>query len=184
MGNTAVVQRSNGINNAAAKPGKYLSFRLADEEYGLEILKVQEIIGLMRITRVPTLPAFVRGVINLRGRVIPVVDLGLKFGMPAHEDTQRTCIIVVQVPCGNHRVTTGVLVDDVSEVVNITAEQIEPPPEFGSSINTEFLIGMGKVSQKVVMLLDVDKVFSVQEIAAVQKAPEQSAPAGAPATTA
>ncbi len=150
------------------RAGKYLTFQLKGEVYGLEILKVQEIIGLMKVTRVPRAPEFVRGVINLRGKVIPVVDLRLKFGLEATADTEKTCIIVVQVaqPAGG-KVTMGIIVDEVSEVLNIAGDQIEPAPEFGAAVDTAFILGMGKVAQKVVMLLDVDKVLSSSQVAAV-----------------
>jgi len=148
----------------ASRAGKYLTFELGGEVYGLEILKVQEIIGMMKVTRVPKTPGFVRGVINLRGKVIPVVDLRLKFGLEAKEDTDRTCIIVVQIQHKDAKVTMGSIVDEVSEVMDISADQIEPAPEFGASVETEFILGMGKVNQKVVMLLDVDKVLSTGEI--------------------
>ncbi|HEY3323298.1 MAG TPA: chemotaxis protein CheW [Planctomycetota bacterium] len=151
----------------AAKPGKYLSFKLAAEEHGLEILKVQEIIGLMKITRVPTVPPFVRGVINLRGKVIPVIDLRVKFGMEAAKDDARTCVIVVQIVQGERRVTTGIIVDEVSEVLNITADQIEPAPQFGTSVSTDFILGMGKVAEKVVMLLDIDKILRPEQTKAL-----------------
>jgi purine-binding chemotaxis protein CheW len=158
---------SPAAGNAAAKAGKYLTFKLAAEEYGLEILKVQEIIGMMKVTRVPKVPAFIRGVINLRGKVIPVVDLRPKFGMPAQADTDRSCIIVVQIGNGETRVTTGILVDDVSEVLNIAGEQIEAPPSFGMSISTDFILGMGKVGHKVVMLLDIDKALASGDLTAI-----------------
>lgn len=149
----------------AALEGKYLTFRLAEEGYGLEILKVQEIIGMMSITRIPRTPEFIRGVINLRGKVIPVIDLRLKFSLDKKEDTEKTCIIVVQVrKSGDETVTMGIIVDEVSEVLDIKAEQIEPPPSFGAAVDTDFILGMGKASQKVVMLLDVDKVLSKNEI--------------------
>ena len=160
-GNTAVVE-------ALAKAGKYLTFRLGAEEFGLAILKVQEIIGMLKITRVPRTPNFVRGVINLRGKVIPVIDLRLRFGMEAHADTDRTCIIVVQIVLGTSRVTTGILVDDVCEVLNIVQEQLEPPPSLGTQVATDFLIGMGKVAQKVVMLLDIDKVMAGADLAGIE----------------
>ena len=156
----------------AAKAGKYLTFKLGAEEYGLEILKVQEIIKMMDITRVPRTPALVRGVINLRGKVIPVVDLRLKFCMESRENTDKTCVIVVQVAQANTAtgaVTMGTLVDEVSEVLDINGSQIEPSPEFGTSVNTDFILGMGKVAKKVIMLLDIDKVLSSGEIAAVAK---------------
>jgi purine-binding chemotaxis protein CheW len=140
--------------------GKYLTFGLACEQYGLEILKVQEIIGMMNVTRIPKAPEFVRGVINLRGKVIPVVELRSKFGIEKVEDTERTCIIVVQVVQNLHQVTMGIIVDEVSEVMDISAGQIEPTPEFGAGVDTDFIVGMGKVDKKVVMLLDVDRVLA------------------------
>ena len=157
-------------DTAAAKAGKYLTFKLGVEEYGLEILKVQEIIKMMDITRVPRTPAFVRGVINLRGKVIPVMDLRLKFGMESRETTEKTCVIVVQVAnATGSAVTMGIIVDEVSEVLDIAAGQIEPSPEFGTAVDTAFILGMGKVAKKVVMLLDIDKVLSSSELAAVTK---------------
>lgn len=147
--------------------GKYLTFKLGEETYGLGILKVQEIIGMMAVTHVPRIPDFIRGVINLRGKVIPVIDLRLKFGLEGRDDTERTCIIVVQVAHAESRVTMGIIVDEVSEVLYIEAGQIEPPPSFGSTVNTTFLLAMGKVGDKVIMLLDVDKVLSRDEVAVV-----------------
>jgi purine-binding chemotaxis protein CheW len=147
-----------------AKAGKYLTFQLGKEVYGIEILKVQEIIGMMTVTRVPKTPGFVRGVINLRGKVIPVIELRSKFGMEGREDTDRTCIVVVQVASASGTVTMGLLVDEVSEVLNVGQEQIEAPPTFGASVDTDFILGMGKVGQKVVMLLDADKVLSSDEL--------------------
>lgn len=152
----------------AAKAGKYLTFQLGKEVYGIEILKVQEIIGMMPVTHVPRTPDFVRGVINLRGKVIPVVELRRKFGMDTREDTERTCIVVVQVSWDAGRIIMGLLVDEVSEVLNVSGDQIEAPPSFGASVDTDFILGMGKVGNKVVMLLDVDKVLASDEIAAVE----------------
>jgi purine-binding chemotaxis protein CheW len=154
-----------------AKPGKYLSFILGREEYGLEILKVQEIIGIMDVTRVPRTPPYVRGVINLRGRVIPVVDLRSKFQMPSIEDTEKTCVIVVQVTQGDLTVTMGVIVDEVSEVLSFAQEQIEPAPAFGGGMDeAEFITGMGKLGRKVVILLDGDRVLKGEELEAVAQA--------------
>ena len=144
---------------AIARPGKYLSFVLGGEEYGVEILKVQEINGLTEATRVPRMPAYVRGVVNLRGRVIPVIDLRRKFGMEMIEDTEKTCNIVVQIAHENEIVTMGIIVDDVSEVLNIVAEQIDPPPSFGSGVDVDFITGMGKLEESVVILLDIDRVL-------------------------
>ncbi|PKK89880.1 MAG: chemotaxis protein CheW [Candidatus Wallbacteria bacterium HGW-Wallbacteria-1] len=151
-----------------AQPGKYLTFQLAGEIYGLEILKVQEIIGLMKVTRVPLAPGFVRGVINLRGKVIPVVDLRLKFSMDMKEDTDRTCIIVVQVSGTSGNIIMGIIVDEVSEVMDIAASQLEPAPSFGSSVDTAFILGIGKVGDRVVMLLDVNRVLTGDEIAMME----------------
>jgi purine-binding chemotaxis protein CheW len=148
---------------AIAKPGKYLSFTLGGEVYGLEILKVQEINGIVDVTRVPRTPDYVRGVINLRGRVIPVIDLRAKFEMERVENTERTCIIVVQLDRGDGHATVGVVVDDVSEVMTITEEQISPPPEFGDGVDSEIIIGMGKLEDEVVILLDIQKVLAGDE---------------------
>lgn len=153
--------------NQADLAGKYLTFKLGSESYGLGILKVQEIIGLMTVTHVPRAPSFIRGVINLRGRVIPVVDLRNKFGMESVDDTERTCIIVVQVARAAGHVTMGIIVDEVSEVLDIRAQQIEPPPSFGASVDTAFIMGMAKVGDRVVILLDADRVLSNEESAAV-----------------
>ena len=141
------------------KEGKYLTFALSAEEYGLEILKVREIIGLMNITAVPQTPAYVKGVINLRGQVIPVVDIRTLFGMETKEITEETCIIVVEVLRENRKFNTGVVVDQVSEVLDIKGEQIEEAPQLGSSVNTDFILGMGKVNDTVKILLDIDKVL-------------------------
>jgi purine-binding chemotaxis protein CheW len=150
-----------------SRAGKYLTFKLGPEEFGLEILKVQEIIKMMEITRVPRTPAFVRGVINLRGKVIPIVDLRLKFDMESRETTEKTCIIVVQVQRKDNVVTMGIIVDEVSEVLDVAGEQIEPAPEFGGVVDTSFILGMGKVGDRVVTLMDVDKVLSGHEVEAV-----------------
>lgn len=147
--------------------GKYLTFQLGEESYGLEIMKAQEIIGMMRVTKVPRMPDFVRGVINLRGRVIPVIDLRRKFGLEPKPDTDRTCIIVCQVARDGQQVTVGLIVDEVSEVLDIREDQIDPAPDFGGVVDTSFLLGIGKVGPRVIMLLDADKVFSAAEVAAV-----------------
>ena len=142
------------------KAGKYLTFALAKEEYGLEILKVREIMGMMDITAVPKTPDFVKGVINLRGKVIPVIDLRSKFQMETVEQTEETCIIVVDVD----GVEMGIIVDKVSEVLDIAAEEIEDAPAFGANVNTDFILGMGKVRERVTILLDISKVLSNAEI--------------------
>ena len=150
--------------------GKYMTFKLADEEYGLEILKVREIIGLMDITRVPRTAEFIRGVINLRGKVEPVVDLRLKFGMEKIEATDQTVIIVVQYSFRGQEFTMGILVDEVLEVLNIKGTQIEPPPNFGSEgIESEFILGVGKHEKRVIFLLDIGKILTAEEAAALSR---------------
>jgi len=139
--------------------GKYLTFFLANEEYGLKILTVHEIIGMMPVTRVPRTPDFIRGVLNLRGKVIPVVDLRIRFGMAVVE-TQDVCIIVVQV----RGIQMGIVVDRVSEVVTVLADDIEPPPSFGFDVPTDFLLGIAKSQGRVKMLLDIDHVLTSTEI--------------------
>ncbi len=150
--------------------GKYLTFALADEEFGLAILKVQEIIKMMDITKVPRMPAFVRGVINLRGKVIPVIELRAKFELPSVDNTDKTCVIVVQIAAGAGRLTVGIIVDQVSEVLDVTSEQIEPAPEFGTAVDTTFILGMAKTESRVIMLLDVDKILGAHELSAIHPA--------------
>jgi purine-binding chemotaxis protein CheW len=153
-----------------ALAGKYMTFKLAKEEYALEILKVREIIGLMDITRVPRTREYIRGVINLRGKVIPVVDLRLKFGMDRVEATDQTVIIVVQYTFKDQDLTMGILVDEVVEVLDIQGSQIEPPPNFGTgSIDTEFILGVGKADKRVIFLLDIGKVLTTDDVGHVQK---------------
>ena len=156
-----------GRTALSALAGKYLTFKLDVEEFGLEILKVQEIIKMMDITRVPRTPAFVRGVINLRGKVIPVVDLRLKFDMEVKANTDKTCVIVVTVRRSSGSVVMGIIVDEVSEVLDVAGSSIEPAPEFGGAVDTSFILGMGKVGERVVTLMDVDRVLSGEDVAAV-----------------
>ena len=154
----------------AEKEGKYLTFTLDKEEYGISILKIKEIIGMMPITTVPQTPDFVKGVINLRGKVIPVVDLRLRFGMEAMEYNERTCIIVVEISGQAGTVMIGIVVDSVSEVLNIKGEEIEDTPTFGTKLNTEYILGMAKMEGAVKILLDIDQVLSAEEIAVLEKA--------------
>lgn len=147
------------------KEGKYLTFALGPEEYGLEILKVREIIGYMDITAVPQTPEHVKGVINLRGQVIPVIDLRTKFGMDTTGITEQTCIIVVEIAQQNRKFNTGIVVDRVQEVLDISTDEIEQTPQFGSNVNTDFILGMGKIGNSVKILLDIDKVLSNDDIA-------------------
>lgn len=157
--------------------GKYLTFQLDKEVYGIGILKVQEIVGMMPVARMPRTPSFVRGLVNLRGKVIPVFDLRLKFGLDGRADTERTCIIVVQLSLGqgNGEVTLGIIVDEVAEVIDVPASQIEPPPAFGAIVDVSFLLGVGKIGQKVVMLLDADRIMPREELEAVVRREEEAA---------
>jgi purine-binding chemotaxis protein CheW len=152
------------VKAAESRAGKYLAFRLGDETYGLEILKVREVITMMDITHVPRTPAFIKGVINLRGRVIAVTDLRTKFGMPAVAATAERCIVVVNVA----GLEMGLIVDNVSEVLDVAADAIEDTPSFGAGVSTDFILGIGKTGEKVTILLDVDKVLSQTEIEAVK----------------
>lgn len=161
--NTEAVKQETSTE-AAALAGKYMTFKVADEEYGVAILKVRELIGLMDITHVPQTPPWVRGVINLRGKVIPVADLRLKFNMPPTEATDQTVIIVVQLVSAMGITIMGVLVDEVLEVLDIRAAQIEPPPSFGSqSTDTDFILGVGKSDKRVIFLLDIDAVLHPED---------------------
>jgi purine-binding chemotaxis protein CheW len=152
------------------KEGKYLTFALAHEEYGLEILKVREIIGYMDITAVPQTPPYVKGVINLRGQVIPVVDLRTKFGMETAEITEQTCIIVVEITQTGRKFNTGIIVDRVQEVLDISGRDIEEAPQFGGSVATDFILGMAKIGESVKILLDIDRVLSGTALASCSDA--------------
>ncbi len=160
----AAIQVEASFQELAAREGKYLTFMLAKEEYGLEILKVKEIIGMMDITSVPNVPSYVKGVINLRGKVIPVVELRLKFGMESIPYTERTCIIVVDVQVKGRLSLVGIVVDAVSEVLNINREEIENTPNFGTEMDTTYILGMAKVKGQVKILLDIDKVLHNSEM--------------------
>jgi len=168
--NTMVSRPASDGARDVVKAGKYLTFLLGSETYGIDIMKVQEIIGIMAITRVPRTPGFIRGVINLRGKVIPVVDVRLKFGMKALESAGRSCVIVVRIYQNDSLVTTGLIVDAVSEVLDIRTDQIEDSPSFGENVNTDYILCMAKCGEKVVMLLDIDWVLSREEISIVAQA--------------
>ncbi len=162
MSSTTMTSPGEQSENVAAtvRGGKFLTFFLSGEEYGIEILKVHEIIGLLPITRVPQVQRCLKGVINLRGKVIPVVDLRLKFGMPAAEATSETCIVVVHI----HGIDVGVIVDRVSEVIDIHDGEIEPAPSFGTGFNTDFILGIGNTQEKVRILLNIDRVLPSGEL--------------------
>jgi purine-binding chemotaxis protein CheW len=158
------------VHAMADREGKYLTFTLAGEEYGIGILKIREIIGMMAITSVPQAPDFIKGVINLRGKVIPVIDLRLRFAMPAVDYTERTCIIVVQINLQATTLNIGIVVDSVSEVLNISGTNIEDAPMFGTQLNTGYILGMAKIEGGVKILLDIDKVLTQDEIGLLEKA--------------
>jgi purine-binding chemotaxis protein CheW len=172
MGNESMQMTEETIS-AISREGKYLTFALADEEYGIGILKVREIIGIMPITTVPQTPEFVKGVINLRGKVIPVVALRRKFGMEEIEYTERTCIIVVEITGSSGAILMGIVVDSVSEVLNIKSDDIEDAPTFGASLDTQYILGMAKVEGGVKILLDIDRVLSGKEIISLENVGDQ-----------
>jgi purine-binding chemotaxis protein CheW len=146
------------------RAGKYLVFKLGRGEFGIRVLKVREIMGVQDITAVPQTPAHIKGVINLRGKVIPVVDLRLKFGLPEAEYTQRTCIIVVHVQGDANSTLMGIVVDGVAEVLNLAAGDIEDTPDFGHGVATPYLLGMAKIKGKVKILLEINQVLTSQEL--------------------
>jgi purine-binding chemotaxis protein CheW len=152
------------------RAGKYLTFTMAGEEYGIGILKIKEIIGMLPITPVPQTPGFVKGVVNLRGKVIPVVDLRLRFDMDATDYTDRTCIIVVEFGGYGSDIVIGIVVDSVSEVLNIKNEDIEDTPTFGASLNTDYILGMAKVEGRVKILLDINAVLGTEDLESLAQA--------------
>jgi purine-binding chemotaxis protein CheW len=153
-----------------AREGKYLTFRLGEEEFGIGILKVKEIIGMMSFTPIPRTPGFVKGVINLRGKVIPVIDLRLKFGMDSIAYDDRTCIVVVQVRAAEGATPIGIVVDSVNEVANVKAEEVEDTPSFGVSLDTAYILGMAKSGDNVRILLDIDRVLGQTDIEMLSQA--------------
>jgi purine-binding chemotaxis protein CheW len=167
---STTVAGSSAITGTLA--GKYLTFFLGDETYGISVLKIREIIRLTGITAVPQMPDYVKGVINLRGKIIPVVDLRLRFGLGSGQATEHTCIVVVQVERPDKtRLAMGIVVDDVEEVTNIAAADIEETPDFGVQVDTSYLLGMAKIKGVVKTLLDIDRVLGTAQIAPVTAAP-------------
>ena len=169
MGET-IEELNEAMSQNIDREGKYLTFSLDSEEYGIGILKIKEIIGVMPITTVPQTPDFVKGVINLRGKVIPVVDLRLRFGMEPIDYTERTCIIVVEVAGEAGNVVIGIVVDSVSEVLNIKGDDIEDTPTFGAKLDTDYILGMAKMEGGVKILLDIDRVLRRDEIELLEQA--------------
>lgn len=180
------------MNNSDDNDNKFLTFKLGTEEYGVEILRVREIIGLIDVTPLPKTPDFVKGVINLRGKIIPVIELRIKFGLPHVEYTEATCVIVVEVSDSDdgEKFQMGVIVDNVSEVLDIVKDQIEPAPRFGCALNTDYILGMGKVGSgdesKVVILLEIDRVMTsteMQPLAEISGESQDASTSGPPGDT-
>ena len=147
---------------------QYVTFSLAEELFGVEVTRAREILSLTPVTKVPQTPDYLLGVINLRGQVVPVVDMRLKLGLPAGEETEDTCIIVIEVQVDGEAIVVGALADAVREVLEVRDDQIEPPPRLGTKLNTEFISGMGKVDEQFMIMLNIDQVFSSEELAIVQ----------------
>lgn len=163
---------------AITETTQYLTFKLEEEIFALDITKVREVLDFTSITKVPRTPEFMRGVINLRGSVVPVVDLRLKFGMAKTEKTVNTCVIIVEVTVDHETTVLGALADSVQEVIDLGPDQIEPAPKIGTKLRTEFIRGMGKQDERFIIILDIDRVFSVDELALVETAGGDISPAG------
>ncbi len=153
---------------------QYLTFRLADETYGIEVHKVREILDFPVLTKVPRAPEFMLGVINLRGHVVPVVDLRKRFQLAAGEQTKESCIIVLEIDLAGELLTIGIVGDSVEEVIDLVQSQIEPPPKLGAQLNTEFILGMGTQGEEFILLLDIDKIFTTEELGDVSSMAEAS----------
>ncbi|MFA5515174.1 MAG: chemotaxis protein CheW [Desulfuromonadales bacterium] len=149
-----------------------LTFRLGEEVFGIDVVKAREVLDCITITQVPQMPKFMLGVINLRGSVVPVIDMRLKFGLPAQEKTLNSCILVVEVEFEGESLTIGALADSVQEVIELRPDQIEPPPRIGTRLKTEFIRGMGSLNDRFLILLDIDKVFSAEELTIAQESGE------------
>lgn len=165
MGSLVHVPTNSAAATSTEVPAQYLTFSLGGEMFGLGILNVKEIIEYGNLTEIPMMPSFIRGVINLRGSVVPVIDLAARFGSQPTTIGRRTCIVIIEVLDEETRHDIGIIVDAVSEVLEIPGTEIEPPPSFGAKIRADFIFGMGKVNGKFVILLNIDKVLSVEEIA-------------------
>lgn len=154
---------------------QYLGFRVAEEEYGVPILRVKEILEFDTVTKVPTTPPSIRGVINLRGSVVPVVDLAVKLGLPESRVTKRSCIVIVEAALNGDTAVMGLMADSVSQVLDLAASEIQPPPPFGTKVHVDYLTGMGRAGKKFVLLLDIDRVLSAAELAVADEATEEGA---------
>ncbi len=161
---------------AVAEHQQYLTFKLGDETFAMPILMIKEILEYPELTNVPMMAACVRGVLNLRGRVVPVVDLAVRFGRPASQPTRRTCVVILEVQSDEEQLDVGIIVDGVNQVIDIPQSEIEPPPSFGAKLRTDFIRGMGKVNGSFVVILDSSTVLSIHEIAALGMVPESALP--------
>jgi purine-binding chemotaxis protein CheW len=177
----ALLATTDSSANTDARIGKYLAFHLDREEFAMQVQNVREILGVLEITQVPQMPNFIKGVINLRGKVIPVIDLRLKFGMNAADYTHQTSIIVVQFKADqNNTVLMGVIVDAVSEVLAVTAADVEDTPRFGEEVSVPYVTGLAKIKGKVKILLDIAKVLTAGELSRMDIAPEANTASSAP----
>jgi purine-binding chemotaxis protein CheW len=165
---------------SSARAGQYLTFVTAGEEYAIRILKVKEIVEYSTITVVPNTPGWIRGVTNLRGNVVPVIDLAVKFAMPASRITKFSCIIITEVMSEGEMLTLGVLADSVSQVLDLSEDDIEDPPPFGTRVKLEYLLGMGRMAEKFCLILDIDKVLSTDELLAVAESADAATENGLP----
>ncbi len=166
-----IVADTNTTSSPTASAGKYLTFRLKNESYGIVVLKIREIIRLQPITPVPQMPSYIKGVLNLRGKIIPVIDLRVKFGLQDITDADHNCIIVVKIDLPN-RVSSqiGLIVDAVEEVINISANEIEAAPDFGAVLDTSFILGLAKIKGSVKALLDIDRILTEETLSALAPA--------------
>jgi purine-binding chemotaxis protein CheW len=170
---TGMAEKS--ADRPVAEPVSYLTFWVAGEEYGIRVLQVREIIEYGAVTRVPSTPPWIRGVVNLRGSVLPVIDLAVKFGQPPSPVTRWTCIVVTEISAEQRTTVLGVIADAVSQVLDLGPQDIEPPPPFGTPVRVEFLLGLGRAQEKFILLLDTDRVLSADELLAAQRSEEAAA---------
>jgi purine-binding chemotaxis protein CheW len=182
--NTTVAAASPpaGGRSESEQPGQYLTFVVSGELFALGILAIKEIIEYAQLTSVPMTPDFVRGVMNLRGAVVPVLDLAVRFGRPANPVSKRTCIVIAEIAAGEERLTVGFVVDAVNAVVDISPAQIEPPPAFGINVRTDFIEGMGRINDRFVILLDANRVVALEEMLTLsgETSAATAAPVGIP----
>ncbi len=162
-----MLQESSAASSVRAAAGKYLTFRLKNESYGIQVLKIREIIRLQPITPVPQMPAYIKGVLNLRGKIIPVIDLRVKFGLENISDADHNCIIVVKIETQRTSSQIGLIVDAVEEVLNISASEIEAAPDFGTALDTAFILGLAKIKGSVKTILDIDRVLTEETLSAL-----------------